>query len=327
MSAAAFSVSAQDEKKPTAAEIDLAVARIAALVEENYVFPVKGKAIAADFTDAHRRGKFKNAPDWTEFGRLATERLLAASGDGHMYVRFDPEKTRELAAAPPKSENPETPPAENPFYYNQRARDKNYGFTEVKIFEDGVGYLKISEINLSEKSLPILFAAMRFVAESKALIIDLRGNGGGGSNVGAVFESFFLPKNVALLEFKDRRGTIETAATVRWLTEPKYAAPVYIIVDKRTASAAEAFAFALQTQKRASIVGQTSAGAAHMNSWYAVNEQIYVSVSTGAPVIPGTEISWEAKGITPDFAAAPGEEIEFIRRKIGETVKTANGER
>jgi hypothetical protein len=49
-----------------------------------------------------------------------------------------------------------------------------------------------------------------------------------------------------------------------------------------------------------------------MNSWYVVNEQIYVSVSTAAPTLPGTEESWEQKGVQPDHIVESGAEIEFI---------------
>lgn len=133
----------------------------------------------------------------------------------------------------------------------------------------------------------------------------------------AVLESFFLPKNISLLEFKSRSGTVEISKTVAWLTEKKYDAPVFIIVNKKTASAAEAFAFALQSKKRAKVVGQASAGGANMSSWYPVNEFLYLSVSTAAPVLPGTETSWEGKGVQPDFVTALGDEIEFIKQVAG----------
>ena len=84
------------------------------------------------------------------------------------------------------------------------------------------------------------------------------------------------------------------------------------MLTKGQASAAEAFAYSLQNKKRAKIIGQQSAGAANMNSWYVVNEQIYVSVSTAAPTLPGTEESWEQKGIQPDHIVENGAEIEFI---------------
>ena len=91
---------------------------------------------------------------------------------------------------------------------------------------------------------------------------------------------------------------------------------MFIIINKNTSSAAEAFTFALQA-RRAEVVGQPSAGAAHMNSWYVVNDEIYVSVSTGAPTLPGTDTSWERRGVQPDHTVAEGDEIEFVMRKVG----------
>jgi hypothetical protein len=296
-------------------EIETSVGKIAKLVEDNYVFQDKGKRIAAHFLSEYKSGKFQNAKNWTKFGEISTKILRDTSGDEHLYVRYDPQQVKELVA-PPTENNNDGSGEENSFFYGAKAREKNYGFAKVEILAGNIGYLKCSEINISEKSLPVLFAAMRFVTNTKALIIDLRDNGGGGSEIGAVLESFFLPKNVALLEFRSRSGSVETSKTVAWLTEKKYDAPVFIIINKKTGSAAEAFAYSLQAKKRVVIVGQPSAGAANMNSWYAVNEFVYVSVSTGAPVLPGTEISWEGKGVQPDFSTEPEREIEYIRQRL-----------
>lgn len=296
-------------------EIETSVLKIAKLIEENYVFPTKGKTIAKDFLSEHARGKFKTAKNWQEFAQSATEVLRAVSGDRHLFVEYDPPQVKELNA-PPKTDGNNNAEAENSFFYGEKAREKNYGFREVKVLDGNIGYLKISEMNMSEKSLPVLIAAMRFVENTKALIIDLRDNGGGGGEIGSVLESFFLPKNTPLLEFKSRNGATETSKTVAWLTEKKYEKPLYIIINKKTGSAAEAFAFVLQSKRRAVIVGQSSAGAAHMSSWYPLNEFIYVSVSTAAPVLPGTEISWEGKGVQPDFLTEAGREIEFIGQQF-----------
>lgn len=264
-------------------EFEASVKTIAKLIEENYVFPDRGKKIAKDFMSEHARGKFKTAKNWKEFAQSATEVLRAVSGDRHLFVRYDPAQVKELNVSPKPDGNAD---GENSFFYGAKAREKNYGFREIKVLDGNIGYLKLSEINISEKSLPVLIAAMRFVENTKALIINLRDNGGGGGEIGSVLETFFLPKNTPLLEFRSRSGTTETAKTVAWLTEKKYENPLYIIVNKKTGSAAEAFAYALQAKKRAVIVGQASSGAAHMSSWYPVNDFIYVSVSTAAPVLP-----------------------------------------
>jgi C-terminal processing protease CtpA/Prc len=86
-------------------------------------------------------------------------------------------------------------------------------------------------------------------------------------------------------------------------------------VNRKTASAAEAFAFVLQQNRRAKIVGERSAGAAYMNSWYPVDDKNYVSVSTSAPSIPGNDISWEQTGVQPDIKVKKGDALEAAVRE------------
>jgi C-terminal processing protease CtpA/Prc len=308
-----FAVNAQfqpvDRKAATAA-----VNRIAALIKEHYVFEEKGNRIAAELLEQYRRGALDTAGNWQVFGSVVTGIISKAGQDGHLYVRYDPQTVKSLQVP----EDTAAAEKEDMFLHGPAAAAGNFGFRELKILDNNIGYMKISEINISVKSLPVLYAAMQFVANTRALAIDLQENGGGGSDIGPVFESFFLPPNKPLLNMRSRTGIIETMKTVAWLTQKRYDKPLYILVGPKTASAAEAFAFTLQAQRRAVIIGQPSAGGAHMNSWYPVNDEIYVSVSTAAPVLPGTDISWEGKGVQPDHVTERGEELGLVNRLAGE---------
>jgi C-terminal processing protease CtpA/Prc len=278
------------------------IEKTAQLIKTHYVSEEKGAKIAAHLLQQYKAGAFNTKP----LDSVVTAVLQNFSHDGHLFFRYDP-KTREEVKEEAN---------EDMFYYGPKAKEDNYGFREVKILDGNIGYIKLSEINISDKSLPVLYAAMRFVSNTKALIIDLQYNGGGGSNIGSVFESYFLPKNTPLLDFKSRTGGVVEEKTVTWLTEEKYNKPLYILVNGRTASAAEAFAYALQAHKRAKIIGQTSAGAANMNVFHRVNNEYYVSVSVAAPALPGTDSSWEQKGVQPDHVTKPGEEIKVIKELI-----------
>lgn len=294
---------------PSPREVEAAVQTISKLVTDKYVFPEKGREIANHLLHELKKNTFKNVDSWKAVDSIATKVLREFSGDGHLFVRYNPTKVKNLLAV---KKDVHDDSGHNSFFYGEEAPKNNFGFKEVKILEGNIGYIKLSQINLSEKSLPVLFASMRFVANTKALIIDVQDNGGGGSAIGDVFETYFLPKETALLEFRNREGKNHTSKTVAWLLEPKYHKPLYIMINNHTASAAEAFAFALQSKRRAIVIGQRSAGAAHMSSWYPVNDHLFVSVSTGAPTLPGTEISWEQKGVQPDHVVEAGEEIAFI---------------
>ncbi len=298
---------AQDVKEK---ELRAAIDTMAILIEKNYVFPSKGKMIASKLLQSYKQGNYKKIRTWKELDSLLSKDLRSFSNDGHMYVGYDRGIVKDLLN-PTQAQNEEDQTTRM-----KRALESNFGFKEVKILEGNIGYIKLTQIDISTESLPLLYAAMQFVKNTRALVIDLGNNGGGGSEIGPVFESFFLPKDKDLLEFHTRDGQSRTEKTVGWLTEKKYEKPLYIIVNKGTASAAEAFTFGLQHHKRAVVVGEGSAGGAHMNSWYPVNEHTYLSVSTAAPVIPGTEQSWEGKGITPDVRVNKGEEINAIVKML-----------
>lgn len=289
---------------PSLGETEAALAAIADLAEARYVFPEKGARIAAELRESAASGAFSDFSDWEDFATRATRLLQEISGDGHMYVRRDPEIVAELRAGPSEAEEDSASQA--------RARAGNFGFKEARILEGGLGYLKLSEIDINEESLPILWASMRFLESAPALAIDLRDNGGGGSTVGPILESLFLPPGTPLLEFRRRGGKPELQQTLASLPVARYEKPLILIVNGGTASAAEYFAYVMQLRGRATLVGQRTAGAAHMNSWYPVNEHVFLSVSTGAPTIPGTEISWERVGVAPERAAPAGEELEFV---------------
>jgi len=303
-------------------EVKAAITTMARLVEESYVFPQRGRQIARQLVGDHKKGAFNRAQTWRGLDSLISRSLQAGGKDGHLYVRYDPKTVRELRdaqrqeAADP-STSKEQSFTHDPFYYGPDAVNNNFGFQEVKVLEGNIGYVKLSEINVSELSLPVLMAAMRFVANTKGLILDLRNNGGGGTAIGNVLESYFLPKETPLLHFRTRDSVGETAKTVSWLLEKKYDKPVFILVNEKTASAAEAFTYALQRHKRAKVVGQRSAGGAHMNSWYPVNDHLFISVSTGAPTWPGTEENWEQKGIQPDYVVADPEAITYAKQLMG----------
>jgi hypothetical protein len=292
----------------TAKEKSDAIQNIAGHIAANYVYAEKGGQIASHIQNANFKGEFDKATTWQEFDEQVTSELKSFSNDGHLYVRYDPEVVKELRKNAGKQEM-----KSKVFVGGASETDV---VTEVKVLEGNVGYVKMKEINITKKNVDQLYGAMRKMEGTKALIVDLRDNGGGGSEVGPLLESYFLPAGTPTLTFTTRDGNYTTDSTVNWLTEKAYDKPVYILVNKKTASAAEAFAFVLQQNRRAKVVGERTAGAAYMNSWYAVNDDNYVSVSTAVPSLPGKNISWEINGIQPDIKVKKGDPLQIALQQI-----------
>jgi carboxyl-terminal processing protease len=100
----------------------------------------------------------------------------------------------------------------------------------------------------------------------RALILDLRNNGGGDTEVMSAIASIFLPPGTRLGSFLDREGRIsleprtaaETALNARDIRP--YDGDLVLLTSRRTASAAEIFVSALRRAHRAKQVGEKTCG-------------------------------------------------------------------
>jgi C-terminal processing protease CtpA/Prc len=210
-----------------------------------------------------------------------------------------------------------------------QAAKNNFGFERTEIMPGNVGHLKLSEINFFyQGSITALQAAATFLKHTDALIIDLRDNGGGGDDIGPVFVSWFLKKETPLLGFKTATTkTLTYGQTMNILpVERRLDTPLYILINRRTGSASEAYAYMLQNHKRATIVGEPSAGAANASEEYALTPFLRMSVSKAAPVSFVTHTNWEYVGVQPDLPCDPAQALTEAHRSALRQLSGANPE-
>lgn len=292
-----------------AREVSKAVDTAAALIRRHYVFADKGEKIARHLQEQYRAGLFRQVSSWKSFDSVGTAILRSFSQDGHLYLRYNPQKVTQLHSQ-------QQPNGVDDFFHSPKSREQNYGFREVQILPGNTGYIRLAEINISDESLPVLQATMAFVSRTSSLIIDLRDNGGGGSEIKPMLESYFVAGGRPLLTFHSRTGETATDSSVALAPGIAYPGKLYILVNKKTASAAEAFAFVMQAQHRATVIGEPSAGAANHNEYYPVNNEVFISISAEAPVLPGTQQNWEGKGVQPDKVTASGDALKEALKMI-----------
>jgi hypothetical protein len=115
---------------------------------------------------------------------------------------------------------------------------------------------------------------------------------------------FFGEKPVLLNRFLEREGNktndFTTLANFSGMRRPDV--PLYVLVSGSTASAAEEFAYDVQSQKRGLLVGQTTMGAANPGQSFDAGGGFSVFVSTGAAINPITHTNWDHTGITPEIS-------------------------
>ncbi|MEM6532685.1 MAG: S41 family peptidase [Myxococcota bacterium] len=251
--------------------------------------------------DAVLRELKRKRPDYLRLRRGAfveaiTTDLRRAGRDNHLYVRSVPK--------------PRDPGFDAQWRAQERKdeKDSNFGFRRVEQLDGRIGYVQLVQFMEPARSVPTANAVMAFLANSEALIIDLRGNGGGYGGLPEYLASYFFDVEPTLLStvyFDAERQSFAQTHSIPTIVGPRRVGiPLAVLVDGGTASAAEWLAYTLQAFDKAIIVGERSAGGAHMNTFYALGQGLRISISTAIPINPRTRSNWEQVGITPDVACS-----------------------
>ena len=93
---------------------------------------------------------------------------------------------------------------------------------------------------------------------------------------------------------------------------------MYVLTAARTFSGAEEFAYDLQTQKRATIVGEVTGGGAHPVGGHRIDEHFIIGVPGARAVNPITHTDWEGVGIQPDVKVPAAEALDAALRLVRE---------
>jgi hypothetical protein len=294
--AAAFVLAATALAAPpqvTREQARAAAQEVIRLVEAHYVFPDKRAAIAGAVRSARDSGRYDvTAPQ--DLAERVTQDLFAASNDGHLNFKFDPDQFQDI-------QRPRRGPEPSPFSAeNQRRR--NDGYEEMRVLSGNVRYVRISAFMWSDQTPRIIDAAARFLADGDAVIVDLRGNGGGSAEAVQRIISYFFPRGgQELIRFHDGlSGKTNVNRVLSDLPGPRLAGkPLYVLIDGGAASAAEEFAYHIEQFKLGTLVGKTTAGAANNNQLYPVAPFFVASISVGRPEHPVSRTNWEGKGVAP----------------------------
>lgn len=278
--------------------------RILEELEHGYVFPEVAKRMEEDVRTRITRGEYASLTDREAFARTLTQHLQSVSRDKHLrvVVRDD---------AGPR----EPSPAERDEMRARHAAEaawQNYGFERVERLAGNVGYLELRAFEPADLAAATATAAWTFLANTDALIVDLRQNGGGEPNmVARMCSHLFGPEPVHLndLYFRPEDKT-EEFWTLRELEGPRYLdKPVFVLTSARTFSAAEEFAYNLQSLRRATIVGETTGGGAHPGDLRPLGHGLAAFVPNGRAINPITKTNWEGTGVVPEVAAPAQEAL------------------
>jgi carboxyl-terminal processing protease len=181
----------------------------------------------------------------------------------------------------------------------------------VRRLEPGYAYLRISSFQANtgldlERKLKELVA--QEASSLKGLVLDLRSNPGGLLNAAVETADAFLDKGV-IVSTRGRLTHSRSEASAH-PGDVLDGAPIVILVDSNTASAAEVLAGALRDHHRALVLGSTTFGKGSVQTVLPLDNGDSIKVTTARYYTPnGTSI--QATGIVPDvLLQAQGEIVE-----------------
>jgi CubicO group peptidase (beta-lactamase class C family) len=265
-------------------------------LNDNYVFPEIAQQMEQDIRARWQRKEYDGITDGAVFAATLTEHLRAICHDKHLRVTFS-------TAALPKRNNPRLPMPEEIATQRAAAAARNFGFEKVVRLGGNIGYIDVRAFVPAELGSETAAAALNFLANTDALIFDLRQNGGGNPAMVALLSSYLFDKPTHLNDIYSRpQNRTEEFWTRAEVVGKRYGErrPVYVLTSNRTFSAGEEFTYNLKNLKRATIIGETTGGGAHPVNFYPLNDHFSIGVPIARAINPITKTNWEGVGVKPD---------------------------
>ena len=183
-------------------------------------------------------------------------------------------------------------------------------------WDDDIGYMAITTWERAKledgKSVSDAFDA---VADTRALVIDVRANGGGDERLAQELAGSFIPERVLYAKhvYRDPKSPSGfTPPRERWLepnpNRPRYTGPVAVLSGPVVMSSCEGFLKMMKQVPGGIVVGTTSQGSSGNPKPHDLRNGVTVFLPSWKDMLPdGREI--EGVGIPPDVEvnAAPAE--------------------
>lgn len=295
----------------TAAQRDEAIDALLRELSDKYVFPDKAAETIKAIKARKKRGEYDALTTGHALATALSEHVNAVLRDAHFHVRFSKEPL-------PVRKEEGRPSEEEMARFIEAERQVNGGFERVERLPGNIGYMEVRSFAFPLRGIEVAASAVGFVAETDALIVDLRRNGGGSPDVVAALCSYFFDEPVHLndLYFRPANETRQfwTSPSVpgkRYLERP-----IYVLTSSKTGSAAEEFAYNLQNLKRATIVGEVTWGGANPGDMVRLGAHFAAFVPTGRAINPISKTNWEGVGVKPDIAAPADDALRVAQVKI-----------
>ncbi|XP_029311436.1 retinol-binding protein 3 [Cottoperca gobio] len=270
---------------------------MAKIVMDNYCSPEKLVGMKEAIEAASSNTEILNIPDAETLANILSAGVQTTVSDPRLMVSYEPNYVPVVAM-----KMPPVPPEQLVAVLQTSIK--------LDILEGNIGYLRIDHIlgeEVAEKVGPLLLDLVwNKILPTSALIFDLRYTSSGDISGVPYIVSYFTEAEplIHIDTVYDRPSNTTTKLfSLSTLLGARYGItkPLIVLTSKNTKGIAEDVAYCLQNLKRATIVGEkTAGGSVNVDKIKVGDTDFYVTVPTAKSVNPITGSTWEVTGVTPE---------------------------
>jgi len=276
------------------------IGAVIANLRQHYVDPEVGRKMAEALLAHEKNGDDDTATDGEAFAGLLTRQMRDVSHDAHLEVIYSRDPLPDLTIGP-------TP--EDLARYRKALEQDNCRFKKVEILANNIGYLKLNAFPDPAVCQATATAAMASLNDADAIIFDLRDNHGGEPEMVAMMAAYLFDHPEYW--YNPRENTTQHSWTRSPVPGSRLAdKPVYILTSARTFSGAEQFCYDLKMLKRATIVGETTGGAAHAGVFHRIDDHFGIGIPETRAINPFSKTDWAETGVEPDVKVKAADALE-----------------
>jgi C-terminal processing protease CtpA/Prc len=242
------------------------------------------------------------------FAKQLTSQMRDVSHDMHLELVYSQDPL-------PRQPAGQTP--EGLARYREAMEQENCTFEKVEILPHNIGYLKLNSFPDPSVCRTTATAAMASLNHADAIIFDLRDNRGGMPDMVALIAAYLFDHPEYL--YNPRENTTQQSWTRSPVPGNRLAdKPAYVLTSARTFSGAEQFCYDLKMLKRATLVGETTGGAAHSGVLHRIDDHFGMGIPETKPINPYSKTDWAETGVEPDIKVNAADALQTAE-KLAET--------
>jgi hypothetical protein len=275
--------------------LDSAIANL----KQHYVYPDVAQKMADALRTHEKRGDDDATTDGEAFADLLTMQMRDVSHDMHLELVYSRSPLPQ-----PRTE----PTPEDLARYRAAMNQENCTFEKVEVLPRNIGYLKLNSFPDPSVCRSTARTAMASLNQADTLIFDLRDNRGGEPDMVALMAAYLFDHPEYW--YNPRENTTQQSWTLSPVPGNRLAdKPVYVLTSARTFSGAEQFCYDLKMLKRATLVGETTGGAAHAGVFHRIDDHFGMGIPETKPINPFSKTDWAETGVEPDVKVKAGDAL------------------